>query len=67
MYLQFGDERLWLRQQHRSFERELPSLRGGAYEIRKAKAKRNVRLPILRRARQNVMRWAALVHAKQST
>jgi hypothetical protein len=28
MYLQFGDERLWLRQLHRSFERELPSLRG---------------------------------------
>jgi hypothetical protein len=67
MYLQSGDERLWVRQLHQSFERELSPFRGDVRKIREANAKHNVRLPILRRARQNVVRWAALVRVRQST
>ena len=57
MYLQSGDEHLWLRQLRQSFERELsPSER--IAEIRQARAKDEVRLPgIFRRAGQNVVCW----------
>jgi hypothetical protein len=62
MYLQTGDERLWLRQLQHSFERDLPRSRGvdAAREVMK------YRIPFLRRVRQGVARWMALVHARQA-
>jgi hypothetical protein len=63
MYLQYGDERLWLRRLHQSFERDLPRSHR-ADDTRKA---RKYHIPFLRRVREGVARWMTLVHARQST
>jgi hypothetical protein len=63
MYLQTGDERLWLRQLQHSFECGMPRSRGGD-ETRTAM---KYHIPFLRRVREGVARWMALVHARQST
>jgi hypothetical protein len=68
MYLQTGDERLWLRQLHQSFERNAPPFQAVLDESRGPRARYKVRLPgILRHATETVVRWAAIVQAKQST
>jgi hypothetical protein len=67
MYLQTGDERLWLRQLHQFFERNAPPSQA-VLESRGPRARYKARLPgILRHATETVVRWAAIVHAKQST
>jgi hypothetical protein len=65
MYLQTGDERLWLRQLRQSFERNAAPSQTGLDESRGPRARYRVRLPgILRHATETVVRLAAIVHAK---